>query len=100
MRAAEGKGLRRGPPVSFTFNGEAVLAYSGETVAAALLASGHRTLRVTANTGEPRGLFCGMGTCFDCLVVIGGEPSVRACMTFVTEGMQVETQVGHGADEA
>ena len=47
--------------------------------------------------GAPRGVFCGMGVCFDCLVVIDGEPSRRACVTFVTEGMRVETQIGFGA---
>ena len=46
--------------------------------------------------GATRGVFCGMGVCFDCLVVIDGEPSRRACVTFAREGMRVETQVGFG----
>ena len=82
--------------MTFTFDGEHIVAFRGETVAAALLAAGRRTLRVTAVTGTPRGVFCGMGVCFDCLVVIDGEPSRRACVTFVAEGMNVETQVGYG----
>ena len=83
--------------MTFTFNGEPIVAFRGESVAAALLAAGRRTLRLTAVGEAPRGVFCGMGVCFDCLVVIDGEPSRRACMTFVTEGMKVERQVGYGA---
>jgi hypothetical protein len=89
-------GVERGQPLSFFFDGEPLAAFEGETVAAALLAAGRRTLRTTALTGTPRGIFCGMGVCFDCLVVIDGEPSRRACITLAAEGMRVETQVGFG----
>jgi hypothetical protein len=97
LRVPVAAGVERGEPLTFTFDGEPVVAFRGESVGAALLAAGHRVLRSTPVTGAPRGIFCGMGVCFDCLVVIDGEPSRRACMTFVTEGMQVETQVGFGA---
>jgi D-hydroxyproline dehydrogenase subunit gamma len=96
LRVPVKAGVERGRPLSFFFDGEPVAAFEGETVAAALLAAGRRTLRITAVTGTPRGVFCGMGVCFDCLVVIDGEPSRRACVTFATEGMQVETQIGFG----
>ena len=80
----------------FFFNGRQVEAYEGETVAAALLASGQRMLRRTARRGEPRGLFCGMGICFDCLMHIDGRPNRQACLTPVTEGMHVKIQDGDG----
>jgi predicted molibdopterin-dependent oxidoreductase YjgC len=96
LRVPVKAGVERGRPLTFFFDGEPIAAYEGETVAAALLAAGRRTLRITAVTGTPRGVFCGMGVCFDCLVVIDGEPSRRACVTFVTEGMRVETQLGFG----
>ena len=96
LRVPVTAGVERGERLTFTFDGEPIVAFRGESVAAALLAAGRRTLRLTA-VGAPRGVFCGMGVCFDCLVVIDGEPSRRACMTFVTEGMRVETQVGFGA---
>ena len=64
-------------------------ALEGETVAAALTAAGIRTLR-TNERGEPRGVFCGMGVCFDCLVRIDGRASQRACMTKVAGGMRIE----------
>ena len=44
--------------------------------------------------GEPRGVFCGMGVCFDCLVVVDGVPNTRACTTWVRDGMQVARQEG------
>jgi predicted molibdopterin-dependent oxidoreductase YjgC len=89
----------RGRPLRFTFDGREVLAYEGETVAAALLAAGQRVLRLTGRRGEPRGLFCGMGVCFDCLVQVDGRPNVRACQTPAAEGLRVETQHGPGAWE-
>jgi predicted molibdopterin-dependent oxidoreductase YjgC len=83
---------RLGQAVTLTVDGESVQAYEGETVAGALLADGRRTLRRTRKTGEPRGLFCGMGVCFDCLVTVDGRADVRACITPVAEGMVVETR--------
>ena len=63
-------------------------AIEGETVAAALAAVGITALRHARN-GEARGLFCGMGVCFECLVTVDGRPGQRACMTKVGDGMQV-----------
>jgi len=89
----------RGRPLRLTFDGQEVLAYEGETVAAALLAAGHRALRRTGRRGEARGLFCGMGVCFDCLVQIDGWPNVQACRAVVRDGMCVRAQDGVGAPE-
>ena len=97
LRVPVAAGVERGERLTFTFDGEPIAAFRGESVAAALLAAGRQTLRSTAVAGAPRGVFCGMGVCFDCLVVIDGEPSRRACVTFVAEGMRVETQIGYGA---
>ena len=72
--------------ITFTFEGEEIEAAPGQTVAAALLAAGHRTLRRTRIGERPRGLFCGIGACFDCLVVHNGVPGPRACLTPVAEG--------------
>ena len=83
--------------VRFTFDGIAMRAASGQTVAAALLATGRRSLRRSSRRSAPRGLFCGMGVCFECVMQIDGRPNVRACVTPVTEGMRVETQRGWGS---
>ncbi|MDR3095816.1 MAG: (2Fe-2S)-binding protein [Paraburkholderia sp.] len=64
------------------------------SVAAALLASGALACRASAVSGAPRGPFCMMGVCFDCLVEIDGIPNVQACMTPVRDGMQVRPMRG------
>jgi aerobic-type carbon monoxide dehydrogenase small subunit (CoxS/CutS family) len=69
------------------------VAESGRSVAAALLAADVRTLRHTA-AGEPRGLFCGIGTCFDCATTIDGVAHVRSCVTPVADGMRITTTPG------
>ncbi len=71
-----------------TFDGEPLEAPAGASVAAALLASG-RTAWRTTRKGAPRGLFCGIGVCFDCIVDINGESGQRACMIPLEEGMDV-----------
>ena len=96
LRVPVDAGIARGERLVFSFDGAPITAFRGETVAAALLASGHRTLRSTPLRHEPRGIYCGMGACFDCLVVIDGKPSRRACMTPVAAGMVVETQKANG----
>jgi len=88
-----GPELERGPRVEIVVEGRPVEAYEGETVATVLLAEGYVATRTTVS-GEPRGVFCGMGVCFDCLVVVDGVPNTRACMTWVREGMQVARQGG------
>ena len=82
--------------VRLRVDGELLEAREGQSVAAALLASGRRALRRTGKRDEARGLFCGMGVCFDCLMQIDGRPGVQACLEPVTDGMRVETQVGAG----
>lgn len=90
------KGLGRGPAVEVVIDGRPRTAYLGESVAAAVMADDDELeLRTTAG-GEPRGLFCGMGVCFDCLVIVDGVPGTRACVTWVSAGMVVERQRGHG----
>ena len=91
-----GAALARGREVAITLDGRAVRAYLGETVAAVLIAEGRAATRTTAS-GAPRGVFCGMGVCFDCLVVVDGVPNTRACMTWVRDGMRVSRQAGHEA---
>ena len=86
----------RGRAICFTCDGQVIRAYEGETVAAALLAQGRRVLRTTSRESQPRGVFCNMGICFDCLVEIDWRPNRRACQSFVVEGMRVRTQCGVG----
>lgn len=80
--------MRAVEPVTITFDGTEIEALPGETVAAALAAADIVALR-QARSGAPRGPFCGMGVCFDCLVTVDGRPNQRACLTTVAAGMEV-----------
>ena len=66
---------------------------SAKSVAAALLANGIRTLRID-EAGNPKGILCGIGYCFECRCVIDDEPDRRACMVEVKPGMRVRRQQG------
>jgi predicted molibdopterin-dependent oxidoreductase YjgC len=92
------EGIQRGERIEIEVDGDRVEAFLGETVAAALIAAGRWTLRRTDHTHAPRGLYCGVGVCFECLVGVDGHPRVRACQTPVAPGMRVDTQ-GRFAEE-
>ena len=80
--------------VSITIDGQSYKVPKGETVAAAILANGIRYTRLTPLSAAPRAPFCLMGVCYECLMVIDGQPNQRACKKQVVEGMVVERQQG------
>ncbi|KXF75439.1 (2Fe-2S)-binding protein [Paramesorhizobium deserti] len=84
----------RRKPVEITVEGQRVTAREGDTVAAALLASGLDVRRRTAVSGAPRLPYCMMGVCFDCLVTIDGVGNRQGCLVPVREGMKIEIQKG------
>jgi len=88
-----GHGLERGRPVSIRIDGRPTVAYEGETVAAAVMADGGLALRDTG-ASDPRGYFCGMGVCFECVMVVDGVPQTRSCVTWVRDGMTIQRQSG------
>ena len=79
--------------VSFTFDGKTIAALQGQSVAAALIAAGERVLRID-EFGNPKGVVCGIGFCWECRCSIDGTVDTRACMTPVSEGMVVRRQQG------
>jgi hypothetical protein len=79
--------------VEIVVDGRPAPAMAGASVAAVLLASGRRAWRVTAS-GAPRGVFCGIGVCFDCTATIDDVPGVRTCVTAVRPGMRIATDRG------
>jgi predicted molibdopterin-dependent oxidoreductase YjgC len=81
-------------PVAVTIDGEPFEARAGDTVAAAMLAAGVYASRRTPVSGAPRGPFCMMGVCFDCLVVVDGVPNQVGCSVTVAPGMRIQTQRG------
>ncbi len=88
--------FKKGKKIKFTFEGQEVEAYEGETIAAALHAAGVKVLGESLFKHRPRGFYCAIGNCASCIMVVNGEPNVRTCVTYAEEGMVVETQKGKG----
>ena len=88
----------RGEPVKFTFDGKGVVAYKNETIAAALYAAGIMSFTQSSILHRPRGPFCMIGKCSQCLMRVNGIPHVRTCITPVEEGMVVETENPHESE--
>ncbi|MFW5855723.1 MAG: (2Fe-2S)-binding protein [Bacillota bacterium] len=82
--------------ITFTYNGQKIEAYEGETIAAALHAAGIKKLRESPENKRARGLFCAIGNCSSCLMEVNGVPNVRTCVTRAKEGMVVREQEGKG----
>lgn len=80
--------------VTIHFDGKPVQAYEGEPIAAALISAGYRAFRTTHKEHKPRGIFCAIGRCTDCMMIVDGKPNTRTCITLVQDGMKVETQHG------
>ncbi len=80
--------------ITFTLDGVALTAQNGQSIAAAMIVNEMRITRSTRIENKPRGIFCGIGSCFDCLVVVDGFANQRACITYVRDGMKIETQRG------
>ncbi len=76
--------------VTIFVNGEPLAVDAAASVAAVLLAARGPGLRITERLRAPRGMFCGMGICFECLVTIDGRSGQRACMTSVRQGIRIE----------
>ena len=92
-------GTRRGRRFEIEVDGQKLFAYEGETIAAALLAAGIRVSRLTPKRQHPAGVYCSIGLCHECVMVVDGVPNTRTCQTLATPGCKVETQEGLGDTE-
>ncbi|SMX48131.1 2Fe-2S iron-sulfur cluster-binding protein [Maliponia aquimaris] len=90
--------LEQAARVPVVFDGQSLELPLGANLAAALLAAGVTVFRHTPVSGAPRGPFCMMGACFDCLVEIDGVVR-QACMLDVTEGLRIGRPHEGDADE-
>ena len=90
--------FEKGPKVHFTFDGKTMEGFAGEPIAIALRSNGVLIHRYTTKRNEPRGMFCAIGRCTDCIMVVDGMPNIRTCIEPLKEGMVVETQRGNGPD--
>ncbi|MEU5576431.1 (2Fe-2S)-binding protein [Streptomyces huasconensis] len=83
-------------PFTITFDGRELPVLPGQSIAAALWSAGIFAWRSTRVGGRPRGAFCGIGQCYDCLATVNGRPNRRACLITARPGDAVTTQEGHG----
>lgn len=82
-----------------TFDDRELPVQSGQSIAAVLWNAGILAWRTTRGNGAPRGVFCGIGQCFDCLVTVNGRPNQRACLIPANPGDTITTQEGTGRAE-
>lgn len=84
--------------VSVSFDGRPLMAAPGQSIGAALVSNGITAWRSTRKDARPRGLFCGIGVCFDCLVTVDGVANQRACLVEVQKGMEIEGSCAQDPD--
>ena len=89
---------RSGSPITLSFDGRPIPAVVGDSVGAALTRAGVRSWRTTRRRGRPRGLFCGIGICYDCLLTVDGSANQRACLVPAADGMVVQS-ISEAADD-
>ena len=90
-------GSRKGDSFTVRVDGNEVTAYDGDSVAAVLVRDGRVSWRRTRHGDRPRGLFCGIGACQDCLVTVDGVAGVRACLAPAVPGCSVTTSEARDA---
>lgn len=88
--------FKRDKEITFTYNGKKIKAYQGETIAAALHAAKIKVLKKSDKYNRPRGLFCAIGNCSSCHMIVNGTSNVKTCITKVKEGMVVKSEVEKG----
>ena len=90
-RLSERRGelIDRGRTITFSWEGKSYKGHKGDTIASALYDAGVRVFSRSFKYHRPRGLMCCSGQCPNCLVEVDGEPTVRACMTPIEQGMEV-----------
>lgn len=77
--------------ITITFDGQPIRAYAEDSIGAALTRAGVRSWRTTRRKGRPRGLFCGIGVCYDCLLSVDGAANQRACLVPAVDGMELSS---------
>jgi predicted molibdopterin-dependent oxidoreductase YjgC len=92
MRFGSSYSEKESSAITFSVDGELLPAFPGDTIAGALYAIGRRAWH-RSRYGDERGVLCGIGYCYDCLVTVDGKPDLRACQTLVKEGMVVTTDL-------
>ncbi len=89
--------FNNGKKIKFTFDGKEIEGHEGETIAAALHAAGVKVLTHSHELKRPRGFYCAIGNCGQCIMEVNGISNVRTCIEPLKEGMVVKTQEGKGS---
>jgi predicted molibdopterin-dependent oxidoreductase YjgC len=82
----------KGKSIDIKFEGKLIQAMVGDTVAAALMVAGINKFHNSPVSEEPRGPYCMMGVCFECLVEIDGVGHQQACLVSVKDGMVIKRE--------
>lgn len=85
-------GPRDHTALALTFDGAVLQGEVGQTIAGVLLANGITSWRTSSVDGRPRGLFCGIGICYDCILSVNAERDVRACQRRAVDGDVIRSQ--------
>lgn len=80
------------------FDGRRLPARAGQSVGSVLTEAGVSSWRTTRVGHRPRGLFCGIGVCYDCLITVDGVPGQRACLVPARPRMQLSSDDGDRDD--
>lgn len=88
--------LNKKKKIRIYVDGKEMEANEGDMIASALLSNGKKVFRLTKKEKKPRGVFCAIGRCTDCIMIVDGTPNIRTCITPVKEGMKIDTQKGCG----
>lgn len=78
--------------ISITVDDTELTGPAGSTIAGILLENGRDSWRTTSRDARPRGIFCGIGVCYDCILTVGAERDVRACQRRACDGDVVSLQ--------
>lgn len=78
--------------IHFTFNGQDMIGYDGDTIAAALVDNGIMKFSQSVIHDRPRGFYCAIGNCGSCNMTVNDIKDVKTCMTLLEEGMKVENE--------
>jgi sarcosine oxidase subunit alpha len=79
--------------VPFTFNGKRLEGYEGVVISSNLFLNGIKIFGHHYKDNSPQGIFCSMGQCSQCTVLVNGQP-MKSCMIPLTNGMKIESCEG------
>ena len=78
--------------VTISIDGQQVEAPVGENLAVTLFVNRKLTLKYSSRKKEPRGFFCLMGSCQECLVQVN-DRIVTSCQVVVEAGIIIKTGI-------